>query len=177
MLSIRLGIAGLVVLVVGLSPLLGLAAKVCLRQPLTVSEGIGGAIAFSGLVLFVLPKLQGTSGDSFTHLTGLGFALLSAATTLAYASLFKSHGAKQPRLTPLLVAFITFAIGSIVIIPVERFSSAAGMDNHAGLGSDLNGSSHPLLQLCGQASLTDPDYGLKPDDTHICCCDRRYFTG
>jgi drug/metabolite transporter (DMT)-like permease len=122
--AFQLAPVGDVVLVVGLSPLLGLAAKVCLQQPLTASEGIGGAIAFSGLVLFVLPKLQGNSDDSLTYLTGLGFALLSAATTLAYASLFKSHGANQPRLTPLLVAFITFAIGSIVTIPIACLSTS-----------------------------------------------------
>ncbi|MBE9157929.1 DMT family transporter [Nodosilinea sp. LEGE 06152] len=122
--AFQLAPVGDVVLVVGLSPLLGLAAKTCLRRPLTAAEGIGGVVAFSGLVLFVLPKIQGNSDDSLAYLTGLGFALLSAATTLAYASLFKFHGAKQPRLTPLLVAFITFAIGSILIIPIACLSTS-----------------------------------------------------
>ncbi|PSN10669.1 hypothetical protein C7293_27205 [filamentous cyanobacterium CCT1] len=122
--AFQLAPVGDVVLVVGLSPLLGLAAKAFLRQPLTAAEGIGGVMAFSGLVLFVLPKLQGNSDDSSTYLTGLGFALLSAATSLAYASLFKSHGVRQPRLTPVLVAFITFAIGSILIIPIAGLSTS-----------------------------------------------------
>ncbi|PSR18380.1 hypothetical protein C8255_07590 [filamentous cyanobacterium CCP3] len=129
--AFQLAPVGDVVLVVGLSPLLGLVAKACLRQPLTVAEGIGGVMAFSGLVVFVLPKLQGNSADSLTYLTGLGFALLSAALTLAYASLFKSHGAKQPRLTPLLVAFITFAIGSILIIPIACLSTSVSLHDLA----------------------------------------------
>ncbi|MGG6239872.1 DMT family transporter [Nodosilinea sp. AN01ver1] len=127
--AFQLAPVGDVVLVVGLSPLLGLAAKACLRQPLTAAEGIGGAIAFGGLVLFVLPKLQGNSDDRLAYLTGLGFALLSAVTTLAYASLFKSHGAKQPRLTPVLVAFITFAIGAIWSIPLACLSTSLRLND------------------------------------------------
>lgn len=129
--AFQLAPVGDVVLVVGLSPLLGLAAKVAFLQPLTAAEGMGGAIAFSGLVVFVLPKLQGNSDDGSTYLTGLGFALLSAATTLAYASLFKAHGANQPRLTPLLVAFITFAIGSILIIPMACLSTSQRLQDLA----------------------------------------------
>ncbi|MGB5971833.1 MAG: DMT family transporter [Nodosilinea sp.] len=117
-----------VVLVVGLSPLLGLAAIAVLGQPLTVLEGLGGVTAFSGLVLFVLPKLQGKSDDTLAYLTGLGFALLAAAVSLAYASLFKAYSA-QPRLNPLLVGFITFATGSVVIIPMTLLSTSQFLHN------------------------------------------------
>jgi drug/metabolite transporter, DME family len=112
-----------VVLVVGLSPLLGVASKVAARQPLKPLEAIGAVTAFSGLVLFVLPKLQAQTSDVSIYLTGLLFALLSAIITLSYASLFKHHAKSQPLLSPLLVAFMTFAIGSSLILPLVAFSS------------------------------------------------------
>jgi drug/metabolite transporter, DME family len=111
-----------VVLIVGLSPLLGLAVKAGLRKPLMATEWIGAVTAFCGLVLFVLPKLQGHSNDVSTYLTGLFFALLSAVVTLAYASLFKYYSATQPLLNPFLVSFITFAVGSTVITPMTIVS-------------------------------------------------------
>ncbi|MBE9181601.1 DMT family transporter [Oculatella sp. LEGE 06141] len=113
-----------VVLMVGLSPLLGLAVKFILRKPLVATEGIGAIAAFSGLVLFILPKLQGQGSDRATYLMGLFFAFLSAAITLAYASLFKYYAATQPLLNPVLVAFITFAIGSMIITPITLFSTS-----------------------------------------------------
>lgn len=112
-----------VVLVVGLSPLLGLAVKVGLRKPLIATEGIGAITAFTGLVLFVLPKLQGSQSNLSIYLTGLFFAFLSAIVTLAYASFFKAYSATQSRLNPLLVAFITFSIGSIFIAPITFVSA------------------------------------------------------
>lgn len=109
-----------VVLIVGLSPLLGLAARVIRRKPLIATEGIGAIIAFGGLVLFVLPKLQGHHTEIGTYLTGLLFAFSSAAITLAYASLFNQYAARQPLLNPVPIAFITFTIGSLVITPMTR---------------------------------------------------------
>jgi drug/metabolite transporter, DME family len=106
-----------VVLVVGLSPLLGLAAKLALRQPLAGLEAIGAVVAFTGLVLFVLPKLQAQSGDLSIYFTGLFFALLSAAVSLGYASLFKHYATVRAGLNPMLVVFITFGLGSVVLTP------------------------------------------------------------
>jgi drug/metabolite transporter (DMT)-like permease len=112
-----------VVLVVGLSPLLGVAGKVAARQPLKPLEVIGAVTAFSGLVLFVLPKLQAHTDDVSVYLSGLLFALLSAVITLGYASLFKQYAKSQPLLNPLLVSFITFTIGSGLILPLVAFFS------------------------------------------------------
>lgn len=108
-----------VVLIVGLSPLLGLALKVLLRKPLMMIEGIGATIAFSGLVLFVLPKLQEHRTEISTYLMGLLFAFCSAAISLAYASSFKHYAARQPLLNPVPVAFTTFTIGSAIIAPLS----------------------------------------------------------
>lgn len=113
-----------VVLIVGLSPLLGLAVKAACRKPLALTEGIGAAIAFSGLVLFVLPKLQGHDRDVSAYLTGLSFAFLSAAITLTYASLFRHYAAAQPLLNPVPVAFITFMLGSVAVVPMALSAKA-----------------------------------------------------
>jgi drug/metabolite transporter, DME family len=97
------------------------AGKVAARQPLKPLEAIGAVTAFCGLVLFVLPKLQTQTSDVSIYLTGLLFALLSAIITLSYASLFKHYAQRQPLLNPLLVSFITFTIGSSLILPLVIF--------------------------------------------------------
>jgi drug/metabolite transporter (DMT)-like permease len=112
-----------VVLVVGLSPLLGVVGKVAARQALKSLETIGAVTAFSGLVLFVLPKVQVQTSDVSIYFTGLGFALLSAVVSLSYASLFKQCAKNQPLLNPVLVGFITFTIGSSVMLPLIVVSS------------------------------------------------------
>ena len=107
-----------VTLMVGLSPLVGLAFKVKTGKPL-VSAEIGGALtAFVGLVLFVLPKLQGISGERTTYLTGLLFALLAACVSLGYAALLEQYSAVHAELNPVVVACTTFAVGSAVIAPI-----------------------------------------------------------
>ena len=111
-----------VVLVVGLSPLIGLGVKAAMRQPIALREGVGAVTAFYGLILFVFPKLQGTFGQS-TYLTGLLFALLAACVTLGYASLFKHYANRDTSLSPVSVAFATFTIGSIFIVPMAVFSA------------------------------------------------------
>jgi drug/metabolite transporter (DMT)-like permease len=77
-----------VVLIVGLSPLIGLGVKAFAGKPVTAIESIGAVTAFSGLILFVLPKLQGHHSDLSAYLMGLSFALFSAAILLSYVSLF-----------------------------------------------------------------------------------------
>ncbi len=119
-----------VVLIVGLSPLMGLGLKLVLRAPLRRSEGIGAITAFVGLVLFVLPKLQVEFGRS-TYLTGLFFALLSACVTLGYASLFKHYAGKRRALNPIAIAFMTFALGSIVIVPMASLPSPVWIEKLA----------------------------------------------
>jgi drug/metabolite transporter, DME family len=111
-----------VVLVIGLSPLIGLAVKAAMQKPVTVREGVGAFTAFFGLLLFVLPKLQGTFSQS-TYLTGLFFAFLSACVTLSYASLFKHYASQKSMLNPVSVAFTTFVLGSIISTPIAAFSS------------------------------------------------------
>ncbi|GAQ00027.1 hypothetical protein NIES2104_65920 [Leptolyngbya sp. NIES-2104] len=117
-----------VVLIVGLSPLIGLAMKVVLRKPVAIREGVGAFTAFFGLVLFVLPKLQGT-GDRSTYLTGLFFALLSACVSLGYVSWFKHSASQNSSLNPVAVAFTTFLLGSIVIAPIAVVSSPDWMSH------------------------------------------------
>ena len=111
-----------VVLVVGLSPLIGLVVKALLRKPVAILETIGASTAFVGLILFVLPKLQGSEHPS-TYLTGLLFAFLSACVTLGYASLFKHYAGIKTSLNPIAVAFTTFSIGSVLIAPFVILSS------------------------------------------------------
>ncbi|MBD1909084.1 MULTISPECIES: DMT family transporter [unclassified Leptolyngbya] len=112
-----------VVLIVGLAPLLGLTVKVLSQKPILAMEGIGAITSFGGLVLFVLPKLQGHSSDITTYLTGLFFAFLSAIVTLTYATLFKFQSINHPLLNPLLVAFITFALGSVITLPITLIAT------------------------------------------------------
>ncbi|MBE9101275.1 DMT family transporter [Vacuolonema iberomarrocanum] len=111
-----------VVLVVGLSPLIGLAVKAAMRKPVALWEGLGALMAFVGLILFVLPKLQGTFGQS-TYLIGLFFAFLSACVTLGYAALFKHYTRQRKTLNPISVAFTTFILGSIVVTPMAVFTT------------------------------------------------------
>lgn len=103
-----------VVLIVGLSPLIGLAVKGALGHPVTWREGGGAGVAFWGLLLFVWPKLQGADGQS-TYLTGLFFAFLSACVSLGYASLFKYYAGRKTSLNPIAVALVTFMLGSVVV--------------------------------------------------------------
>ena len=111
-----------VTLMVGLSPILGLAFKRLTGKVLMRSEVFGALIAFAGLLLFVLPKLQGAVGDRTTYLTGLFFAALAACVSLGYAALFK-HYAVGKSLSPIAVSCTTFAIGSVAIAPLALFSS------------------------------------------------------
>ncbi|MGI8934250.1 MAG: DMT family transporter [Phormidesmis sp.] len=113
-----------VTLMVGLSPILGLAFKLLTRKALVRSEIVGALTAFAGLLLFVLPKLQGAAGDRKTYLTGLCFAALAACVSLGYAALFK-HCAASISLSPIAVSCTTFAIGSVAIAPITLLSSPA----------------------------------------------------
>ncbi|WP_072032442.1 DMT family transporter [Fischerella sp. PCC 9605] len=112
-----------VVLIVGLSPIIGLVAKAFIKKQLKLLELFGALTSFTGLVLFVLPKLQGSSDGQSEYLTGLFFAFLSACITLSYASLFKHYAGAKFTLNPATVAFTTFAIGSFLITPVVVLSS------------------------------------------------------
>lgn len=116
-----------VTLMVGLSPILGLAFKLLTGKPLVRSEVVGALTAFTGLLLFVLPKLQGAVGDRTTYLTGLLFAAIAACVSLAYAALFKHYAASKSlslkSLSPIAVSCTTFAIGSVVIAPITLISS------------------------------------------------------
>lgn len=111
-----------VTLMVGLSPILGLAFKLLTGKALVRSEIVGALTAFAGLLLFVLPKLQGAAGDRTTYLTGLFFAALAACVSLGYAALFK-HYAASKSLNPIAVSCTTFAIGSVAIAPIALISS------------------------------------------------------
>jgi len=119
-----------VVLMIGLAPLLGLAAKLGMRQPLLWREGLGAVIAFTGLLLFVFPKLQGQFNPS-TYLTGLFFAFLSAWVSLGYASLFKYYATQnaglKAALNPVAVAFTTFMLGSVITVPLAVVASSHSM--------------------------------------------------
>lgn len=113
-----------VALVVGLSPIIGLAVKVMARQRLASIEIIGAGTAFAGLILFVSPKIQGVAeGDHATYLTGLGFALLAACISLGYAALFKHYAANHSSLSPIAVSCTTFVIGSAIVTPIVAASS------------------------------------------------------
>lgn len=113
-----------VALVVGLSPIIGLAVKVVTRQGLVVAEIAGAGTAFAGLILFVSPKIQGMAeGDRATYLTGLSFALLAACVSLGYAALFKQYSAHHASLSPIAVSCTTFVIGSAIITPIVAASS------------------------------------------------------
>ncbi len=114
-----------VTLMVGLSPILGLAFKLLTRKALVRSEIVGALTAFAGLLLFVLPKLQGAAGDRKTYLTGLCFAALAACVSLGYAALFKHCAASKVSLSPIAVSCTTFAIGSVAIAPIALVSSPA----------------------------------------------------
>lgn len=63
-----------VVLIIGLSPLIGLAVKSVMKKPLMLREGIGALTAFGDLILFVLPKLQGNF-DRLTYLNRLTYLI------------------------------------------------------------------------------------------------------
>ena len=60
--AFQLAPVGDVALTVGLSPLLGLVAKLAMGKGLAPSETGGAVTAFIGLLLFVFPKIQGTTG-------------------------------------------------------------------------------------------------------------------
>ncbi|MFK7804549.1 MAG: DMT family transporter [Anaerolineae bacterium] len=112
-----------VVLVVGLSPIIGLVVNAFRKKPVTLWESLGALTAFFGLILFVLPKLQGAS-DQSAYFTGLFFALLSACVSLGYATLFKQFASENNALNPISVAFATFLIGSILILPIAILTSS-----------------------------------------------------
>ena len=112
-----------VALIVGLSPIIGLAVKVAARKALAIAEILGAMTAFVGLILFVLPKLQGVpAGDRATYLAGLFFALLAACLSLGYAALFKQCAARTA-LSPIAVSCTTFVLGSAIITPIVAASS------------------------------------------------------
>ncbi len=112
-----------VTLMVGLSPMIGLAFKLMTGKVLVRAEIAGALAAFVGLVIFVLPKLQGVSGERRTYLIGLLFALLAACVSLGYAALFKQYSASHAGLNPIVVACTTFAIGSAVMAPIAIATS------------------------------------------------------
>ncbi len=114
-----------VTLIVGLSPIIGLAFKALTGKKLIAAEAVGASIAFVGLLLFVLPKLQGISDGRSVYLTGLCFALLAACVSLGYAALFKQQSARQRVLDPIVVSCMTFALGSVVMTPIAIASSPA----------------------------------------------------
>lgn len=114
-----------VVLIVGLSPLMGLAAKAIARKPVAFLETIGALTAFVGLLLFISPKLQGNASDRTSYLTGLGFALLAACVTLGYAMLVKYYSTQRAVLNPGIVSCATFALGTCVLLPTSMIISPA----------------------------------------------------
>lgn len=116
-----------VTLMVGLSPVIGLTVKALVGKKLASAEILGASIAFVGLLLFVLPKLQGISDGRMVYLSGLFFALLAACVSLGYAALFKQQTARpaalDSTLDPVVVSCTTFAIGSVVMMPIVIASS------------------------------------------------------
>lgn len=141
-----------VVLVVGLSPLLGLAVKTARGRALLLRESAGATLAFAGLLLFVWPKLQGNFNQS-AYLTGLFFALLSACITLAYASSFQYYTAQERALSPMAVGFITFLLGTVIVVPMSLVSSPTwvlnlGRQNAGWIGLGLGTVSTVVPTLC-----------------------------
>ncbi len=112
-----------VALVVGLSPIIGLAVKGVSRKGVALLEGVGASIAFVGLIFFVSPKIRGMEGDRTAYFIGLFFALLAACVSLGYAALFKYYSSRKASLNPIVVSCTTFAIGSVVMIPTVIVSS------------------------------------------------------
>lgn len=112
-----------VALVVGLSPILGLTFKAITGKPLSRGETIGAPVAFIGLFLFVLPRLQSTTGDRTTYVTGLLFALLAACVSLGYATLFRQQSSRHSSIDPVVVAFTTFVVGTVVVLPIAIATS------------------------------------------------------
>lgn len=112
-----------VALVVGLSPIIGLAVKGVFNKGLGLVETLGAVVAFAGLLLFVSPKIQGMSGDRTTYFTGLFFALLAACVSLGYAALFQYYSSQKSRLNPIAVSCATFLIGAAVMLPVAIATS------------------------------------------------------
>lgn len=106
-----------VALVVGLSPMIGIALKAAAGKGLMLLETGGATVAFVGLVVFVSPQLQSIPGDRTTYLIGIGFAFLAACVSLSYAALFKYHSAQKVGLNPAVVSCTTFVIGAVVILP------------------------------------------------------------
>ncbi len=114
-----------VALTVGLSPLLALVVSVVKGKAPALAEILGASTAFIGLVLFVLPKIQGISGDRILYITGLFFALMAACVSLGYVTLFERYAAHNPSLSPIVVSCTTFAIGAVVITPIVAINSPA----------------------------------------------------
>ncbi|MEM8504677.1 MAG: DMT family transporter [Cyanobacteria bacterium P01_D01_bin.1] len=112
-----------VTLVVGLSPILGLGFKATTGKPLSKGELIGAITAFVGLFLFVLPRLQGGTADRSIYIIGLFFALLAACVSLSYAALFRQQSHRQLSIDPVVVAFTTFAIGTVAVLPIAIATS------------------------------------------------------
>ncbi|MGB3297656.1 MAG: DMT family transporter [Phormidesmis sp.] len=124
-----------VTLMVGLSPVMALVVKAIAGKKLALAEVLGAGTAFMGLLLFVLPKIQGVSEGRSVYLTGLFFALLAACVSLGYAALFKQQSARlmkrnlaldptlDPTLDPIVVSCTTFAIGTVVMMPMAIATS------------------------------------------------------
>ncbi len=112
-----------VALTVGLSPILGLAFRAITGKPLTKGEITGALTAFTGLFLFVLPRLQSDIGDRATYVTGLLFALLAACVSLGYATLFRQQSSRGISVDPVVVALTTFMVGTVFILPIAIATS------------------------------------------------------
>ena len=112
-----------VALIVGLSPLIGLLVKVVSGEKLVAAEILGAGLAFVGLFLFVVPKVQGVVGDHASYFIGLAFAFLAACVSLGYAAYFKQYTQKGFQLNPIVVSCTTFAIGAVIMGPVTLMGS------------------------------------------------------
>lgn len=117
-----------VALIVGTSPILGLAFKASAGKPLKKSEVSGALTAFTGLFLFVLPRVQSNTADRATYITGLLFALLAAFVSLGYAALFRQQSNRNIAIDPVVVAFTTFVLGTVVVLPIAIATSPSLLD-------------------------------------------------
>ena len=121
--AFQLAPVGDVTLIIGLSPIIGLIVKLASGKALVRTEIVGASIAFTGLLLFVYPKVKGLEGEQSTYFAGLLFALLAACVSLCYAALFKQYSTVNKGIDPVAVSCATFAVGSVLIAPITIANS------------------------------------------------------
>lgn len=128
----QFGTVAEVALFIATSPMFVLIARRLKGNTIEAREKIGAVAALAGVAVVMLPNISAASPLSGRRIVGDCLALLAALASAVYASEYRATAEREHlRVDPIVVAGLTFAAGSLLLVPALAFSPALAADSVA----------------------------------------------